>query len=379
MGRRTRTTLTAATAAALSAALAGPAAAAPPTGDHEATRRAVRAAVAEGVPGVSVTVRERGGGTWATTAGVGDLRTGEPRSTRDHYRIGSAAKTFIATVVLQLEAEGELSLDDTVEKWLPGVVHGHDHDGSRITIRQLLNHTSGVFDVLADETFQRTYMLEDGFLRHRFDRVTPRELVAMAMTHRRDFAPGTSWKYSNTNYILAALVIERITGRPYGEAVERRIIEPLKLTATSVPRTRTTVPRPSSRAYGKLARTPDGPTHDVTEFHPSFAYSGEMVSDSADLNRFFSALLRGEVLAPRQLKEMRRTVPTTKKNERYGLGLRSYRLTCGRTVWGHGGDIHGSSSMAVTTRDGRHSLAVNFNGDWAGETKAVVEAEFCGR
>ncbi|WP_405505557.1 serine hydrolase domain-containing protein [Streptomyces purpurascens] len=378
MKRHLRTTLTAATAVALTAALAAPALAAPPTGGHDATRRAVRAAVAEGVPGVTVTVRDRDGGTWGTTAGVGDLRTGEPRSKRDHYRIGSASKTFIATVVLQLEAEGELSLDDTVEKWLPGVVRGGDHDGRGITIRQLLNLTSGVHDLLADETFQRTYMLKEGFFRHRFDRKTPRELVAMALSNQRDFEPGTSWKYSNTNYILAAMVIEKITGHPYGDAVEQRVIEPLNLTATSVPRNRITVPQPSSRAYGKLARTTSGPTYDVTEFRPSFAYSGEIISDSADLNTFFRALLRGEVLPPRQLKEMKRTVPTTKENEGYGLGLRSWELTCGTTVWGHGGDIHGSSSMAVTTGDGRHSLAVNFNGDWSGETKAVVEAEYCG-
>ncbi|CAM5702091.1 D-alanyl-D-alanine carboxypeptidase [Streptomyces purpurascens] len=275
-------------------------------------------------------------------------------------------------------AEGELSLDDTVEKWLPGVVRGGDHDGRGITIRQLLNLTSGVHDLLADETFQRTYMLKEGFFRHRFDRKTPRELVAMALSNQRDFEPGTSWKYSNTNYILAAMVIEKITGHPYGDAVEQRVIEPLNLTATSVPRNRITVPQPSSRAYGKLARTTSGPTYDVTEFRPSFAYSGEIISDSADLNTFFRALLRGEVLPPRQLKEMKRTVPPTKENEGYGLGLRSWELTCGTTVWGHGGDIHGSSSMAVTTGDGRHSLAVNFNGDWSGETKAVVEAEYCG-
>ncbi|MFF7307564.1 serine hydrolase [Streptomyces sp. NPDC008137] len=375
---RARTILTAVTATALSVALAGPALAAPPTGGHDATRRAVRAAVAEGVPGVTVTVGEQDGGTWAATAGVGDLRTGEPRSTRDHYRIGSASKTFIATVVLQLEAEGELSLDDTVEKWLPGVVHGNGHDGSRITIRQLLNLTSGVYDLLADKTFQQTYMLKEGFFRHRFDRRTPRELVAMALANQRDFKPGTSWKYSNTNYILAAMVIEKITGHPYGDAVEQRVIEPLNLTATSVPRNRITVPQPSSRAYGKLARTTTGPTYDVTKFRPSFAYSGEIISDSADLNTFFSALLRGEVLPPRQLQEMKTTAPTTKEKEGYGLGLRSYELTCGTTVWGHGGDIHGSSTMAVTTGDGRHSMAVNFNGDWAGETKAVVEAEYCG-
>lgn len=373
-------------AVALSAALAAPAVAAPPTpgagtgnaagGDHRATRQAVRAAVAAGVPGVTATARDRRG-TWSATAGVGDLRTGQKRSPHDRYRVGSITKTFVATVLLQLEAEGRLSLDDTVDTWLPGLVTGNGHDGTRITLRQLLNHTSGVFDYTADEDFGRTYFQKDGFLEHRYDTLTPEELVRVALAHKPDFEPGTSWNYSNTNYVLAGLVIEKATGRPYGEEVRRRIIDPLRLTATSVPGTRVSPPRPHSRAYSKLAQTADGPTHDVTRLNPSMAFSaGEMISDSQDLDRFYRALLSGRLLPSEQLDEMTDTVPLD-ATRAYGLGLLSTTLSCGVTVWGHGGGIHGSVSEAVTTRNGRHSLAFNFNGDWAGDTEAVVEAEFC--
>ncbi|UOB12892.1 beta-lactamase family protein [Streptomyces sp. HP-A2021] len=378
MNRRARTILTAATVVALSAALAGPAVAAPPTGGHEATRQAVRAAVADGVPGVTVRV-QRGHGAWAATAGVGDLETGKPRSTRDHYRVASISKTFVATVVLQLEAEGRLSLDDTVEKWLPGVVRGHGHDGREITLRQLLNHTSGVFDYLADPGFQRTYMTADGFMKHRFDEADPAELLAFALANEPYFAPGSSFRYSNTNYLLAARVIEKATGNGYGEEIDRRIIAPLHLTSTSVPTTRVTLPRPSSRAYSKLAETDTGPTYDVTELNARLAYgSGQMVSSSADLNRFYSALLRGRLLPPEQLKKMKTTVPSSRETSRYGLGLVDRKLSCGVHVWGHDGGISGSNSDAVTTEDGRHTLAVNFNGDWSGSIRAIVEAEFCG-
>jgi D-alanyl-D-alanine carboxypeptidase len=378
MNRRVRTILTAATAVALSAALAGPAVAAPPTDDHDATRQAVRAAVADGVPGVTVRVQQ-GHGTWAATAGVGNLETGTPRSTRDHYRVGSITKTFVATVVLQLEAEGRLSLDDTVEKWLPGVVRGNGHDGRKVTLRQLLNHTSGIFDYLADPGFQRTYMTADGFMKHRFDEAEPAELLAHALANEPYFAPGTSFEYSNTNYLLAARVIEKATGNDYGDEIDRRIIAPLHLTSTSVPTTRVTLPRPGSRAYSKLARTDTGPTYDVTELNARLAYgSGQMVSSSADLNRFYSALLRGRLLPPEQLKEMKTTVPSSRDTSRYGLGLVDRELSCGVHVWGHDGGIFGSNSDAVTTEDGRHSLAVNFNGDWSGSTDAVIEAEFCG-
>ncbi len=381
MKRHLRATLTAATAVALTAALAAPALAAAPgkaPGGHDATRQAVRAAVAGGVPGVTVTVR-RGHGTWAATGGVGDLETGKPRSTADHYRVASISKTFVATVVLQLEAEGKLSLDDTVEKWLPGLVRGNGHDGRQITLRQLLNHTSGVFDYLDDPGFQQTYMTADGFLKHRFDQASPEELLAIAMANKPYFTPGTSFTYSNTNYILAARVIEKATGSDdYGDEIDRRIIAPLHLASTSVP-TRVTLPRPSSRAYSKLARTATGPTYDVTELNPRLAYgSGQMVSSSADLTRFYSALLRGRLLPPEQLKEMKTTVESGDRR-RYGLGLADRELSCGIHVWGHDGGITGSNSSAVTTEDGRHSLAVNYNGDWSGTPAAVIEAEFCGK
>ena len=383
MNKRAHTAaLTAATAMALSAALAVPAVAAGPVaapGGHDATKRAVRAAVADGVPGVTVTVR-RGHGTWAATAGVGNLATGKPRSARDHYRIASITKTFVATVVLQLEAEGRLSLDDTVDTWLPGLVRGNDHDGRRITIRQLLNHTSGIFDYLEDPGFQQTYMTADGFMKHRFDEAAPEELLAIAMKNRPYFEPGASFAYSNTNYLLAARVIEKATGNDYGDEIDRRIIAPLHLTSTSVPTTRVTLPRPGSRAYSKLARTDTGPTYDVTELNPRLAYgSGQMVSSSADLTRFYSALLGGRLLPPEQLKKMKTTVGSSRETSRYGLGLVDRKLTCGVHVWGHDGGISGSNSDAVTSENGRHSLAVNFNGDWSGSTDAVIEAEFCGR
>ncbi|MEU6252300.1 serine hydrolase domain-containing protein [Streptomyces sp. NPDC047043] len=377
---RVRTTLVATTAVALTAALAGPALAAAPAADHATTRAAIEAAVKDGVPGVTATAKDAHG-TWSTTAGVRNLRTGAPRSAEDRYRVGSITKTFVATVLLQLEAEGRLSLDDTVHKWLPGEVRGHGHDGRAITVRQLLNHTSGVFNYTEDDEFVRTYFLKDGFFKHRYDRKTPQDLLAVAMSHKPNFAPGTSWSYSNTNYLLAAMVIEKVTGHSYGSEIRDRIIAPLHLTATSVPGTRVTVPRPSSRAYSKLAESTTGPTYDVTTLNPSLAYgSGEMISDSADLDRFYAALIGGRLLPPHQLKEMKTTVKAdVVPGARYGLGLIDRTLSCGVHVWGHDGGIHGSSSVAATTTDGRHSLAFNFNGDWSGDSEAVIEAEFCAK
>jgi len=384
MGLRVRTALMATTALALSAvALAGPATAAEPAGkdqDHTATRKAIQAAVDIGVPGVTATVKD-GRSTWSTTAGVGNLRTGKPRSADDRYRVGSITKTFVSTVILQLEAEGRLSLDDKVAKWLPGVVEGNGHDGTKVTLRELLNHTSGIFNYTADDDFGTAYFTKDGFFQHRYDTKSAADLVAIAMTHKPDFAPGTSWNYSNTNYVLAGMVIQKVTGRSYETEIRSRIINPLHLKATSLPGTRVTVPQPSGHAYSKLARTPTGPTYDVTRLNPTIASSaGSLISDSSDLDRFYGALLRGELLPPKQLKEMKTTVATGEGGgTRYGLGLADVTLPCGVHVWGHDGGIHGSSSVAVTTADGRHSLAFNFNGDWSGDAGAVVVGEFCGK
>ncbi|GEB60327.1 serine hydrolase domain-containing protein [Streptomyces gardneri] len=375
--RTTRTVLAAALVAGLTAtALATPALAAAPAPakakqDHAATQQALRAAVDAGVPGAVAQARD-GKRSWTGTAGV---RKGD-----DRYRVGSITKTFVATVLLQLQAEGRIDLDDPVEKWLPGVVQGNGHDGRKITVRQLLNHTSGVYSVTSDAGFQEK-VFGPGFLEHRYDRWTPRQLVGIAMTHAPDFAPGTSWNYSNTNYVLAGMVIEKVTGRPYGKAVENRIIKPLKLRATSVPGTDVRMPKPSSPAYSKLYTDPNAQVHDVSKLSPTLAYAaGEMISDSNDLQTFYRALLKGKLLPKAELREMTTTIPISPElpGAGYGLGLMKQKLSCGKEVWGHGGGIHGSSSDAQVTRDGSHSIALNFNADWTGDSLPVLEAEFCG-
>ncbi|MEN8651282.1 serine hydrolase domain-containing protein [Streptomyces sp. 21So2-11] len=377
--RRIRTGLTGAVVAAavVATAFVTPAAARDTTG-HDRTQEAIEAAVKAGVPGVVAQARDDDG-SWTGTAGVANLKTGREREAPDRYRVGSITKTFVATVLLQLQAEGKLDLDDTVDQWLPGVIRGNGNDGRRITVRQLLNHTSGIYSYTEDADFLKS-VFGDGFFKHRYDTWTPGQLVKTAMRHKPDFAPGTSWNYSNTNFIVAGMVIEKATGRSYGKEIERRIIKPLGLRATTVPGTDARMPRPTGRAYSKLSPDLNAKVHDVTELNPSAAgAAGEMISNSSDLQRFYRALLGGRLLPDKQLKEMTTTVAVGDEfpEGRYGLGLMQLKLKCGKEVWGHGGGIHGSSSEALVTRDADHSLAFNFNGDWSGDSGAVIEAEFC--
>ncbi|MEV6318616.1 serine hydrolase domain-containing protein [Streptomyces sp. NPDC051776] len=348
---------------------------------HTKTREAVDAAVRSGVPGAVIEVRDRQG-SWRHAAGVGDVRTGRERSPHDHYRIGSVTKTFVATVLLQLEAEGRLNLDDTVEKWLPGVVRGNGHDGQRVTLRQLLRNTSGIFSYNTDEEFARK-TAGTGFFEHRYDTWTPRQLVDVAMRHKPRFRPGKGFDYSNTNYILAGMVVDRVTGRPYGTEIERRILHRLGLRNTSVPGTDPRLPQPSSRAYAKFSK--GAKPRDVTELNPSSAgAAGEMISDGADVTRFYRSLLRGELLPRQQMKEMTSTVPIDPRNPEaggYGLGLVRFRMPCGKAIWGDGPRITGSLGKAFATRDGSRVVALNYNADWPGAPEEsgvpILAAEFC--
>ncbi|WP_410657996.1 serine hydrolase domain-containing protein [Amycolatopsis sp. lyj-112] len=340
----------------------------------------------DGLPGILSDIRD-GREPWFGTAGAGDTETGRERRRQDRFRIGSATKTFTSTVMLKLAAEGRLSLDDTVEKWLPGEVRGNGNDGTKITIRNLLNQTSGLFPYTSDESVVPKYFTP-AFLDHRFDTMRPEEMVKLAVAHPPMFAPGTAWAYSNSNYALAGIIIEKATGRSYAEEVEQRITRPLGLTATYVPGFRETKLRgPHGRAYSTLWVTePGADVYDVTDMNASWAWAaGGMVSTAGDLQNFYRALLGGRLLPPSQQKEMFTTVSTEGSgwpvpNARYGLGVFSQTLSCGVTAWGGGGMIHGSWTNAMGTADGRHTVVTNINGDWGnpiGIFTKVLEAELC--
>ncbi|MEU9343346.1 serine hydrolase domain-containing protein [Streptomyces sp. NPDC048278] len=352
---------------------------APARVDHSATQRAIDAAVRAGVPGVTVQTRDTHG-VWRTEAGVGNLETGAPRGKNDRFRVGSISDTFVATVLLQMEAEHRLSLDDTVAHHLPGLVTGNGNDGRRITVRQLLNHTSGLFDYLSDQEYGETYLQGDGFLEHRYDTLTPGQRLKVALSHEPLFAPGARHSFSTTNDVLAALIVEKIAGRPYEDEVRDRIIEPLGLKATSYPGNSVRLPRPSSRGYSKLFPSQPDRVDDVTEVNGSQGWgSSDLISSAADLNRFYGALMRGKLLPPRQLKAMKTTVANPDfPGASYGLDIERFALSCGTVLWYHDGAVPGWLTLAATTEDGRHQLAFDYNADWGAETVLpLVNAEYC--
>jgi len=315
-----------------------------------------------GAPGVLAEV-DTPSGKVEVRSGYGDTAGKTPVPWNTHFRVGSATKTFTATVLLQLVGEGRLSLDDTVEQWLPGVVAGNGNDGAKITVRNLLQHTSGLYDYVDALEFLNN---AKDFEANRFRTLTAPGMVAMAMKHAPSFEPGTDWQYSNTNYLLAGMIIKKITGHDWQQEVQRRIIAPLGLRDTTTPYTNPYLPGPHAVGYQRFGK--DEPDIDVTVLNPSWAgAAGAIVSDTSDIGTFFRALITGKLLKPAQLKEMRTTVPAHGLDRvfpgaRYGLGLIWVPASCGG-YWSHGGDIHGFKTRDAVSADGKRSAVVTINTD----------------
>jgi len=311
------------------------------------------------LPGVVAVVRDRRG-TWRGAAGRATAGKTPMRPTH-RFRVGSVSKTFVAVVVLQLVEERKVRLEDTVERWLPGLLPY----GRRVTVRELLNHTSGVYNYTDDAVFR------DKFAKN-FDLVLPPlEAVALAARHRLVFKPGQRWEYSNTGYELLGLIIERATGRPFPDELARRVLRPLGLRATSFD------PDPEIRgpvAHGYfllagLAFKPEGRRMDVTRSSGGAWASAGIVSTAGDLARFYGELLGGRLLRPELVRAMKTTVAAEPGID-WGLGLYRKRLACGY-AWGHDGVMPGYATVVLASEDGGAVVVLATNG-WAPDVNVFL-------
>ncbi|MFI6869471.1 serine hydrolase domain-containing protein [Nocardia sp. NPDC050406] len=324
---------------------------------------AVDDAVRLGYPGAQAVIGDPGH-TWTVRAGAGDLATGEPFADDARLRIGSITKTFVATVALQLVGEGKIELDAPVERYLPGVVSGPGIDGNRITIRNLLQHTSGLPEYAAEfgakpGPGQIEFMSDD----IRWQTADLNAVLRNAFTVPAAFEPGTRWAYSNTNYILAGMVIEKVTGHTVGTEITRRIIEPLALTGTYYPAPdETDIRGPHPHGYTEI----DGQRVDYTLQNVSAAgAAGALVSTGADVNHFFTALMAGKLLPPAQLEEMRNVRPMAENSDvSYGLGLMRISMPCGRDLWGHTGGLPGALTDAGVVPETGRAVTIALNQDY---------------
>lgn len=370
---------------AASAASSLPAAGAAPRPNSApaALQQAVQQLVNDGVPG-AMALERVGSSTWRAAAGVANLATGEPMSPYDRYRIGSVTKSFVSTVVLQLEAEHRLSLADPVEHWLPGVVP----NGSNITIRELLNHTSGIPDYI---TLSFVLQLLHDPLRH----YTPLELVDDALQNPPVFAPGAGWAYSNTDYILLGMIIaaaDHVNTPPLQSLAPpaetlARIVAPLGLLHTSWP-----VADPDIHGlhtHGYLINAPAvfnvPPVDDTTVQDPSWGWSaGAIISTLDDVATFHRALFAGHLLPAQQQQELLDFVPVRPGLD-YGLGVFRLQLPCGPAL-GHDGDALAGYTVSLTSPDGSRQFVIysnedsnSFTAQEGADLNAALITGFCGQ
>ncbi|WP_327416692.1 serine hydrolase domain-containing protein [Streptomyces sp. NBC_01233] len=344
--------------APLSSARVAPVISTPP--DAAALEKAIAGLGPEHGDATAALVRVGGkSGAWQGSSGVADVRTGRAALEQGRFRAGSVTKTFTSAVVLQLAAEGRLDLNRPVRQYLPGTVpEGY----GTVTVRQLLNHTSGI--PAADgpgNGFEEQW-------EHRFDVTDPHDQVANAFAKKSEFTPGTSQHYLNINYTVLGVLIERVTGTSYEEAVARRILKPLGLRQTSFPaRTQTKIHGPHNRGYQATVGA-DGSRElrDVTEWNSSDRWAaGDIISTTADLERFTIALFAGRIVPRAQLEEMF-TVPAVKdfvsgKDAALTAGMSKIVLPDGTVAWGKTGGRHGCNTAIGGTRDLSRTLVYSVN------------------
>jgi len=363
MKRVQRALVTATTVLAVAAAPAA-ATAAPEDANRAELQKRLDDAVAAGAVGALAEVRDEHR-VWRRTSGFAELGTRQAVPVSGRFRAGSITKSFVATVVLQLVGEGRLRLDDTVEAWLPGVLP----EGDRITVRHLLSHTSGLYDVV------RTLPMPPGpeFLDNRWRTWTAPELIQRAVANPPTFEPpGSAHAYSSTNYLLLGQIVEEVTGRSYDEEIERRVIRPLRLRGTSMPGTSPRIREPHPHGYVPTLQDGEVRLLDYTEMNPSvMGASGEIISTTRDLNRFFAALLGGRLL-PGHLLEQMKTPGVEAGN--YGLGLAWRDTSCGVRVYGHDGDALAYKAWSFSTEDRRHQVTVALTPDFSGDPDGAVDA-----
>lgn len=301
-------------------------------------------------------------------SGLADVSNSAPARPGMCFRAGSIAKSFAAAIVLQLSREQGLSLDDPFQRWL--IVPGID---SRVTTRQLLNHTSGIFNYTEGMPLTPADLGGVAILQA----YSRSDLLGVAVARAPYFAPGSAWHYSNTNYLLTAMLIEELTGQAYEDAVRDRILRPLDLRGTYLPGTSPFLPAPHLRSYARAGVGAKDLLIDVTVQNPSRAWaSGDIVSTTSDVLRFHRSLIEGTIIGPEQRDELMTTVPGG-DGRQYGLGVFTYRTSTGIKVWGSSGSFGGYLSFVIHSGAAGPAVAVTVvprTGQALGDIR-----EFCAR
>ncbi|MFF3341502.1 serine hydrolase domain-containing protein [Streptomyces flavidovirens] len=354
------------TAASTSAPSGAPAA--PPLTDvgHRLDRAALRESLAAihraGMYGAYSSVRD-GSEQWRGATGLADVDTERRMRPELEHRIGSITKTFTAVAVLQQVHKGRIELDAPIGRYLPELVPGET--GREVTVRMLLNHTSGIGDYVLPAFPGVVENPEKVLEENRFRRLDPEHLARLGLA-APPVAERGKHSYSNTNYILAGLLLGKVTGQDPETYITRNVIRKAGLRHTYFPRS-PYISGPHAKMYESMYGYID-PARDFSAYDMSWAgTAGAMVSTMRDLNDFYRQLLGGKLLSPAELRAMKTTVPAHDPEPgqevvmRYGLGLFTMRMPSGGWYWGHNGAVFGAGTWALSTEDGHRQVALGYN------------------
>ncbi|MFG2775179.1 serine hydrolase domain-containing protein [Streptomyces sp. NPDC048350] len=297
------------------------------------------------VPGVMVSLSAPGKGEYVKTFGIADKTTEAPMNTDLYMRIGSVTKTFTVTALLELVDQGKVGLDDTIDKYVDGVPNG-----DRITLRQLAEMRSGLFNYSADEGFFKDLTSDP-------ERAwTPQQLIDISFKHPVNFQPGAEFEYCNTNLVLLGLVVEKAGGQPLNDFLQKNVIEPAGLRHTVFP---TDAAFPTPHAHGYTNQTATGQVEDSTDWNPSWGWAaGAMISQLEDLRTWARVLATGTLLTPETQAQRLDVIPTPIPGAGYGLGIFNVR------GWiGHNGSLPGYESLVVYLPEARATMIVMLNTD----------------
>ncbi|GAA4241371.1 serine hydrolase domain-containing protein [Actinomadura meridiana] len=298
---------------------------------------------------------------WKGASGVADVRTGRPVTPDMPQRVGSITKTFVATAILQQVEKGRIVLDAPVAQYLPDVFPGRN--GKQVTVRMLLNHTSGIGDYVGLAFPSLKHFSSKSLDDYRLRELPPEQLIAWGMQAPRTGEPGERYSYSNTNYVIAGRLLEKVTGTKAEKYIVRNVIANAGLKHTYFPSS-PRIAAPHSRMYESLYQHVT-PPRDYSTFNMSWASTaGALVSTMRDLNRFYRALLTGRLVSEGSLAEMERTVPVKDADGNvlmnYGLGIYSIELPCG-TFWGHDGAVFGAATQSLSSAGGARQISLALN------------------
>jgi D-alanyl-D-alanine carboxypeptidase len=331
-----------------------------------------------GVPGIMMSIQDPSSGMWSGASGKADLKSSVDLQSCNISRVGSTVKTFTASTIFLLQEEGKLSLDDKASLYLTSDDIKNIENADVATIRQLMQHSSGIYNYIQNLKFQT------GSLNDLIKEWSPDELLSYARGKKAYFAPGTDVLYSNTNYVLLGMIITNIEGKPFWDVFQEKIFDPLNLTATSFAAT-DPVPTNIIRGYVDFYSNLNVMNSTYYSGWDYFTADGGLISNAYDLNIFLSALFAGKLISEASLNEMMDwRLPDNTDSEfypvYYGLGIFMMETPWGQGYF-HSGDAIGYYASMVYFPKEETTITWAVNGNYGAideytQTKDAMDVIF---